>query len=240
MPTSTEVSESALHTRFAQVMQQIQEAAHAANRNDDSIALLAVSKTKPASAIAQLYQAGQRQFGENYVQEAIEKITELRDLNDITWHFIGPLQSNKTKDVAQHFDWVQSIDREKLVKRLNNQRPTDMRPLNILIQVNIDDEASKTGVSLNEIDGLAKSIANSERLQLRGIMAIPNPDASVAEQAKSYQQLHEAYLALKAQYPEVDTLSLGMSSDLHEAIASGSNMVRVGTALFGARTKNNE
>ncbi|RUO34385.1 YggS family pyridoxal phosphate-dependent enzyme [Aliidiomarina shirensis] len=237
MPTSTEVSNSALHTHFAEVKQQIQHAAQAANRNPDSIALLAVSKTKPASAIAELYRAGQRQFGENYLQEAIDKISELSDLKDITWHFIGPLQSNKTKDVAQHFDWVHSIDREKLVRRLNNQRPSDLKPLNILIQVNIDDEASKAGVSLEEINALAASIVSSERLQLRGIMAIPNPEASAEEQEQSFKKLENAYRELQTQYADVDTLSLGMSNDLALAIRYGSTMVRIGTALFGARNK---
>lgn len=237
MPTSTEISHSALHTHFAEVKQQIKHAAEAANRSIDSIALLAVSKTKPASAIAELYGAGQRQFGENYVQEALDKITELHELTDIIWHFIGPLQSNKTKDVAENFDWVHSIDREKLVRRLNDQRPAKRGPLNILIQVNIDNEASKAGVGLQDINALAASIASADRLQLRGIMAIPNPEATAKEQEHSFQQLQKAYRQLQEQHSEVDTLSLGMSNDLELAIKYGSTMVRVGTALFGARNK---
>ncbi|RUO19989.1 YggS family pyridoxal phosphate-dependent enzyme [Aliidiomarina iranensis] len=237
MPRSTELSSSALHAHFATVMQQIQDAAKAANRDPDSIALLAVSKTKPASAIAELYRAGQRQFGENYVQEAIEKIQELQAHDDIVWHFIGPLQSNKTKDVAEHFAWVHSIDREKLVRRLANQRPKTLGPLNVLIQVNIDDEASKAGVNLTEIPELAASIASAEQLKLRGIMAIPNPDASAEQQKQSFAELQKAYKELQEQHPDVDTLSLGMSNDLQLAIAHGSTMVRIGTALFGAREK---
>lgn len=237
MPTSTEVIHSELHKHFTEVKQQIQQAAEAANRSSDSIALLAVSKTKPASAIAELYRAGQRQFGENYVQEAIDKIAQLQEFPEIIWHFIGPLQSNKTKDVANHFDWVHSIDREKLVRRLNNQRSDTLAPLNILIQVNIDDEESKAGVSLEEIEALAATIASSERLQLRGIMAIPNPQANAEQQVESFKKLQRAYTHLQATYPTIDTLSLGMSNDLATAIKYGSTMVRIGTALFGAREK---
>ncbi|WP_194757208.1 YggS family pyridoxal phosphate-dependent enzyme [Aliidiomarina indica] len=224
-------------THLTQVRQQIAEAAARTNRTPESIALLAVSKTKPVSDIRAAYEYGQRLFGENYVQEGVEKIQQCQDLPDIQWHFIGPIQSNKTKDIAAHFAWVHSIDREKIARRLNDQRPSHMDPLQILIQVNIDDEASKAGVSLQDVPQLAEFIADCPNLRLRGLMAIPQANSSEEEQIKSFSALEAAFLELQQGDPNVDTLSLGMSNDLSLAIRFGSTMVRVGTAIFGTRER---
>lgn len=221
--------------RYCTVLKQIQHAAAAAQRNANTISLLAVSKTKPISAITELYAAGQRQFGENYVQEGVDKIQRLSHLSDVVWHFIGPLQSNKSKDVAENFAWIHSIDRDKLIRRLNEQRSANMPPLQCLIQVNIDDETSKAGVQLAEIVRLAEQIDQSANLTLRGLMAIPNPQATHEEKVVSFQSLTNAMRELQAKYESVDTLSLGMSDDLEIAIQHGSTMVRIGTTLFGKR-----
>lgn len=231
----TPASISSLIERWQSVQLQVADAAKKCNRDTSLVRILAVSKTKPASAIAELYQLGQRAFGENYVQEGVDKIHQLQHLSDIEWHFIGPLQSNKTKDVAEHFAWCQSIDRDKIARRLNDQRPHHLPPLQVLIQVNIDDESSKSGIALRDLDALAEFVSQQSNLNLRGIMAIPKANASAEEQQQSYAQLQLAFMQLQAQYPSVDTLSLGMSSDLAAAIAHGSTMVRIGTALFGAR-----
>lgn len=218
-----------------EVNQRIATACSAAQRSTDSVRLLAVSKTKPESDIRAAYAAGQRDFGENYVQEGIQKIAALQDLDDICWHFIGPLQSNKSKDVAQHFDWMHSLDRLKVARRLNQQRTELQAPLQVLIQVNIDEEAAKAGIALSEIDAFAAALAEFPRLQLRGLMAIPQADASEAAQARSYHSLQQALSKLQANHPEVDTLSLGMSNDLDAAIQHGTTMVRIGTSIFGKR-----
>jgi pyridoxal phosphate enzyme (YggS family) len=215
--------------------QRMVEAAEAANREPDSIQLLAVSKTKPVSDIVLAYAAGQRHFGENYVQEGVDKILATTHLTDITWHFIGPLQSNKSALVAKYFAWCQSIDRLKIAKRLNDQRSSDKAPLNITIQVNIDGEASKSGVLPADILPLAQAIADMPHLTLRGIMAIPKASPEAAEQAQTLSQLHAIYTELQLQFSSIDTLSVGMSTDLAPAIAHGSTMVRVGTGIFGAR-----
>lgn len=231
----TPASISSLIERWHSVQRQVADAAKKCNRDTSLVRILAVSKTKPATAIAELYQLGQRAFGENYVQEGVDKIKELEHLPDIEWHFIGPLQSNKTKDVAEHFAWCQSIDREKIARRLSEQRPAELPPLQVLIQINIDDENSKSGIALAELPALAAFIDTQPNLQLRGLMAIPKANATPAEQDDSFPQLQQAFVALQADYPSVDTLSLGMSNDLSKAIAHGSTMVRIGTALFGAR-----
>lgn len=223
--------------RLKEVRCQIENACQQCNRSPDSVQLLAVSKTKPATAIRQLYQAGQRAFGENYLQEALTKQQELSDLEAICWHFIGPMQSNKTRDIAAHFDWVQSIDRIKIARRLNEQRPAELQPLQVLIQVNIDDESSKSGVGPEQVAELAKYIADLPQLTLRGLMTIPAAASSAEAQAESFARMQRLYSALASQYPTVDTLSMGMSNDLAPAIAAGSTMVRVGTSLFGAREK---
>ncbi len=203
------------------------------NEKPQQVRLLAVSKTKPANLLEQAYHVGQRDFGENYLQEALEKIHQLSHLTDISWHFIGPIQSNKTKQISENFTWVHSVDRAKIAKRLNEHRQclNEDTPLNICLQVNISQEESKSGVGVNELFSLAEIIANCDKLKLRGIMAIPEKNAPV----ETYQQMQHLFNQLKAQYPTVDTLSLGMSSDLSQAIAAGSTMVRIGTAIFGAR-----
>ncbi len=204
----------------------------AAQRAGHAVRLVAVSKTKPAADVAQLAALGQRAFGENYVQEALGKQRELAALE---WHMIGPLQSNKAREVAQHFDWLQTLDRIKLVGALNRLRPEHAPPLNVLIQVNIDDEASKSGCAPDEIDALAAAIAAAPRLKLRGLMAIPAP-GDLAQRARAFARMRELFDHLRATHPDVDTLSMGMSDDFELAIAHGATLVRVGSALFGART----
>lgn len=200
-----------------------------------SVKLLAVSKTKPVSAIEDAYAQGQRLFGENYVQEAADKSQQLTHLKGIEWHFIGPIQSNKTRILAQSMHWVHTLERAKIAQRLNEQRPADLPKLNVCIQINISGEESKSGISLAELDELVEIVRNQPNLILRGLMAIPAPQVSLADQLDTYQPLYEAYHALAESVETVDTLSIGMSGDMEAAIASGSSMVRIGTAIFGAR-----
>lgn len=218
--------------RLKQIHAQIHHAEQKYLRLPNSVKLLAVSKTKPAQAIVSAYQAGQRHFGENYVQEALQKQQELGAF-DITWHFIGPIQSNKTKVLAAHFDWVHSVDSLKIAQRLSSQRPDFLLPLNICVQVNISDETSKSGVPLDELPDLIAQISELPNLVLRGVMAIPAPQMDFALQREPYQKLVSAVNAL--QNKSLDTFSFGMSDDLEAAIAEGSTLVRIGTALFGAR-----
>lgn len=205
-----------------------------AQQAPQEIRLLAVSKAQPASVIREAYAAGQHCFGENYLQEALEKQSELTDL-DIEWHFIGPIQSNKTQLIAQHFTWVHSIDRLKIAQRLSDARPAGLPPLQVCIQVNTSNEESKGGVSPNELVELATAIRNMPYLKLRGLMAIPAPTDDVMIQVQQFKQVRECYDALVAQGFELDTLSIGMSGDYPAAIAQGATIVRIGTALFGAR-----
>lgn len=221
-----------------QVKERIAQAAERTNRNLQQIRLLAVSKTKPVEAIMAAYAAGQRCFGESYAQEAATKIDTLHqqpEYSDIEWHFIGPLQSNKSKLVAERFDWVQSVDRDKLIERLNNQRPASMAPLNVCLQINISGESSKSGTSEQEIFRLAELVSQSERLVLRGLMAIPEHTSDESVLAAQMTRMQTLFTELARQYSTVDTLSMGMTEDLELAIAHGSTMVRVGTAIFGAR-----
>jgi PLP dependent protein len=211
------------------VRARISRAAQAAGRDPAAVTLLAVSKTHPAARVAQARDAGQRAFGENYVQEALDKMDALPGLE---WHLIGPLQSNKTRLAAQRFQWVHTLDREKVARRLAESRPASLPPLNVLIQVAVSGEASKSGVAPEEIDGLARAAAALPRLRLRGLMAIPEPGAARAR----FHEVKVAYERLKVEFG-FDTLSMGMSDDLELAIAEGATMVRVGTAIFGARTK---
>lgn len=220
--------------RFDQIHARIRDAAARAGRPTAAVTLLAVSKKQPLDRIQALIDAGQRRFGENYVDEALAKMQALDDPS-LEWHFIGPVQSNKTRQLAEHFDWVQSIDRTKLVRRLNDQRPSGARPLNVLIQVNLDAESQKAGCAPQDIDALAAAIVEAPNLRLRGLMAIPAPRTDPADQAAVFARLEAMFQALAQRYPEVDTLSAGMSGDLEAAIACGSTMVRVGTDLFGAR-----
>ena len=218
------------HARIAQAEQ-------AAHRPAGCVTLLAVSKTFPAQAVRDAYAAGQRAFGENYVQEALGKITELADVRDaLEWHFIGPLQSNKTRQVAEHFDWVHSVDRLKIAQRLSEQRPAELPPLNLCLQINISGEASKSGVSPDTAREVAHAIAGLPRLRLRGLMSIPENADTLAQQRAPHRALHALYETLRADGLALDTLSAGMSSDLEAAVLEGATMVRIGTAIFGART----
>ena len=217
------------------VEQRIADIAQHCGRSSQEITLLAVSKTKPESDIVAAYHAGQRCFGENYVQEGVSKISALAHLSDIDWHFIGPLQSNKSRLVAEHFAWCHTVDRLKLAQRLSAQRPEHLPPLNVLIQVNISDESSKSGIQVDELNELAAAIYQLPQLRLRGIMAIPAPEPDYLRQLAVCQHMAKLYHALVEHYPEIDTLSLGMSDDLDAAITAGSTLVRVGSAIFGAR-----
>ena len=227
---------------LAQVRDKISAAALRCGRASEDVALLAVSKTKPASAVAEAIDAGQRAFGENYVQEGVDKIRHFQEqgVTGLEWHFIGPLQSNKSRLVAEHFDWCHTVDRLRIASRLSDQRPAGMPPLNILIQINISDEESKSGIALAELDTLAEQVAALPGVCLRGLMAIPAPVSTYERQFAVARQMAVAFDALKLRYPTVDTLSLGMSDDMEAAIAAGSTLVRIGTAIFGARdyTKN--
>jgi pyridoxal phosphate enzyme (YggS family) len=196
--------------------------------------LVAVSKTQPANAVRALAALGQRAFGENYVQEALAKQRELADLG-LEWHLIGPLQSNKCREAARHFDWVQSVDRAKLLPLLDRERPADATPLNVLLQVNIDGEASKSGCAPDAVLGLAEQAAALPRLRLRGLMAIPEPHPDEAHRRAAFARMRALFDALRARHPGVDTLSMGMSDDWPLAVAEGATLVRVGSALFGAR-----
>lgn len=223
-----------IKNRLQNVLQQIRNAETAANRSPESVKLLAVSKTWPADKLRELALAGQQDFGENYLQEALSKITELADL-ELTWHFIGPIQSNKTRDIAEQFDWVHSVDRLKIARRLSEQRADDLPPLNICLQVNIDAEDSKAGVSVDALMDLAKAVHKLPNLQLRGLMVIPQATDDVDAQHDAFRRSFQLYQALQQQFANIDTLSMGMSADLTAAVAEGSTMVRVGTALFGQR-----
>lgn len=223
-------------TGHAAILARIARASERAGRAPAS--LLAVSKTQPAAAIRALAAQGQRAFGENYVQEALAKQRELADLA-LEWHLIGPLQSNKCREVALHFDWLQSLDRAKLVALLARQRPPARGPLNVLIQVNIDDEASKSGCAPAAVDALARLVAAEPALRLRGLMAIPQPLPDLQRRRVAFERMQALFEALRAQHAGVDTLSMGMSDDFELAIACGATLVRIGTALFGARPRAN-
>lgn len=220
---------------IAQVKQDIRLNEKRFERDMDSVRLLAVSKTKPISDLEEAYQAGQRLFGENYVQEAVDKHLHLAAYQDIEWHFIGPIQSNKSRQIAETMAWVHTIDREKIARRLSEQRPSQLPDLNVLIQVNISDEDSKSGIRLENLMPMVELIRSLPNLRLRGLMAIPAPQVTEADQMQVYQPLKQAFETLKAKDQDIDTLSIGMSGDLSAAIASGSTMVRVGTAIFGER-----
>jgi hypothetical protein len=221
--------------RFHSINDTIRQTEKLHERVPGSVQLLAVSKTWPADNLRTVAELGQRQFGENYLQEALEKIAALPDLN-LEWHFIGPIQSNKTRDIAAKFDWVQSVDRLKIARRLHEQRPVSLPPLNVCIQVNIDDEASKAGTSADDCLALAAEIAQLDRLCLRGLMVIPTKQTDVAAQRDSFRRAQALFKSLQQQFDGIDTLSMGMTGDLQAAIAEGSTMVRIGTALFGERT----
>ena len=221
----------AIKDNIAEVELQIAAACQHAHRKPDEVTLLAVSKTKPIEMLEQAYNAGQRNFGESYVQGAVEKITALHSKSDISWHFIGPIQTNKTKLIASHFSWVHSIDRIKVAKRLNEHRSNQDTPLNICLQVNISGEETKSGVLPQDLPALLSVVETCDNLCLRGLMAIPEKNASQA----SFIEMQTLFVTLKKQYPTMDTLSMGMSGDLQLAINAGSTLVRVGSAIFGSR-----
>ena len=229
---------------IAKLYQRIGAAAQKSARNPESVLLLAVSKTRSTQEIQTAHQLGLNHFGENYLQDALEKIEQLKDLS-IHWHFIGPLQSNKTRAVAENFDWVHTIERLKIAQRLNKQRPESKTALNCCIQVNIDHEASKSGVAPSELEALARQVLELPRLRLRGLMAIPAADNDPGQRTQSFANmatlLQQLRARLEPQFPgisdQLDTLSMGMSADLEEAIIEGASIIRIGTALFGPRNK---
>ncbi len=220
------------HMALATVHSRIKAAAEQAGSGP--VKLLAVSKTRPPADLRQLAELGQQHFGENYVQEALSKQRELADL-DLQWHFIGPLQSNKCRDVAQHFDWLESLDRRKLIEPLSRFRPNSRGPLNVLIEVNIDTESGKSGCAPEQIHTLAELITKAPALHLRGLMAIPAPHGNPALRQAAFQRMRKLFEQLRHGYPQVDTLSMGMSNDFEAAIAEGATEVRIGTLLFGPR-----
>ena len=223
-------------SNLQEVKQRIGRAAHAAGRSAQSVTLLAVSKTFDAGSVRQALAAGQHAFGENYVQEALSKIDALADQRaQLEWHLIGPLQSNKTRPVAEAFDWVHTIDRLKVAERLAEQRPPDLPPLQVCLQINISGEASKSGLAPDEVLPVALAVAALPRLTLRGLMAIPEPAADPAAQREPHRRLHALLASLQQSGLDLDTLSMGMSADLESAVAEGATIVRVGAAIFGAR-----
>ena len=219
---------------LVQVNTQINAFCEQSGRASDSVQLLAVSKTRTADEVARLADQGQRHFGENYLQEALDKIAALQG-KELVWHFIGPIQSNKTRDIAAHFDWVHSVDRLKVARRLSHQRPSGLAPLNVCIQVNVDDEDSKSGIPLDAVPALAEQIAALPNLRLRGLMAIPRANSEDSSRG-AFRQLAMTLSQLRNTMPSLDTLSMGMSADFGVAIEEGATIVRVGTALFGPRT----
>lgn len=229
---------SIIEQNLQRVHRQIRTAAQDCGRDPQQITLLAVSKTKPVTAIEAAIEAGQRAFGENYVQEGVEKIGWFRERPQgagLIWHFIGPLQSNKSRLVAEHFDWCHTLDRPQLARRLNDQRPEERTPLNVLIQINISCEPTKAGIAPDQMLTLAALIAECPRLRLRGLMAIPAPEGDFQRQLAVFKRMYGLYEALQRAHLGVDTLSLGMTDDMPAAIAAGSTLVRIGTAIFGAK-----
>lgn len=232
-----------IENRLKSVRDRFTQAIHEAHRSTDDVLLIAVGKTFPVEALEQVWALNQRHFGENYVQEGVGKVeyfaTKHPEDKPI-WHFIGPLQSNKTRLVAEHFDWVHSIDRLKIAQRLSEQRPDTMPALNVLIEVNVSGEATKSGVTPDEVPLLAQAIASLPRLVLRGLMAIPEPTSDVTEQRATFKKMKDLFERLSKDYPQFDTLSMGMSADMESAILEGATMVRVGSAIFGARDYSNK
>jgi len=230
------MDERPISDKIAHLLERVRLAAEKSQRAAGSVKVLAVSKTHPAQTIRAAHQCGLQDFGESYLQEALTKMAELDDL-PLTWHFIGPIQSNKTRPIAEHFAWVHSVDRSKIARRLSDYRPPDLPPLQVCLQVNISGEQSKSGVSLEELPQLAREVVGMPRLQLRGLMAIPAPSTDLAQQRAAFARLRLALAPIQALAPGADTLSMGMSDDLEAAIAEGSTMVRVGTDIFGSRDR---
>jgi pyridoxal phosphate enzyme (YggS family) len=227
-----------ISTQLAAVRHAIDQSCQMAGREPASVTLLAVSKTFGADAVIVAADAGQVAFGENYLQEAVNKIAEVHELRPelhLDWHFIGPIQSNKTRPIAENFSWVHAVDREKIAQRLSEQRPEGLPPLNICLQVNVSGEASKSGVSPEELSVLAKAVVGLPNIQLRGLMAIPEPEADLVKQRAPFALLRELQQQLAAMGIATDTLSMGMSGDMQAAIMEGATMVRIGSAIFGKR-----
>ena len=230
------MNEQLLHDNIAKLLRRVRLSAEKSQRGDSDILVLAVSKTRPAADIRAAHGCGLLEFGESYLQEALQKMPELEDL-DLTWHFIGPIQSNKTRPVAEHFDWVHSVDRSKIARRLSEQRPPDLAPLQVCVQVNISGETSKSGAALEDLPQLVSEIITLPRLCLRGLMAIPVATNDTELQRQSFARLRTALQQLQSIAPDMDTLSMGMSGDIEAAIAEGATIVRVGTAIFGPRNR---
>lgn len=242
---------SVIPEHIAKVYQQVTQACHKSRRDPAQVKILAVSKTQPAEAIRAAATTGQRAFGENYLQEALQKQQQLTDLSELEWHFIGAVQSNKTREIAENFAWLHTLDRQKIAQRLNDQRPAHLPKLNVLIQVNISNEASKAGIAPTALLALAQQVVKLPHLTLRGLMCIPKASDKVAEQRQAFAQLaalqkqlqedlqKDVQKALQGTLPDLalNTLSMGMSGDLEAAIAEGSTLVRIGTAIFGTREK---
>lgn len=220
---------------LTQIQHNISDLCQKYQRKPEEVQLLAVSKTKPADDIRCAFQAGQKRFGENYLQESLQKIHTLKDL-PIEWHFIGSIQSDKTRDLAENFSWVHSVDRLKIARRLSQQRPTGLAPLNICLQVNISHEDSKSGFKLDEIESITQQINSLPNLNCRGLMAIPAKADTLEAQRSTFAKMKQALSSLQNKYPNMDTLSMGMSGDMEAAIAEGSTMLRIGTAIFGSRS----
>lgn len=227
---------STIEQKYQKVKQRIADACLKSQRSSSDVQLLAVSKTKPAEAVRACYQLGQRHFGENYLQDAESKVEALCDLADIQWHFIGPLQSNKTRSVAEHFDWLETLSRKKIAQRLNDQRPDGLPPLKVLLQVNISGEAQKSGLAPAEVLAFAEQLRQLPRLQLKGLMCIPEATEDGQRLAHQFDQMKLLFEQIVQHHPQVDCLSMGMSADLELAIAAGSTQVRIGTDIFGARS----
>ena len=237
MKTSIQTIMTTITSNVQATQVRLNQACFTAGRHPETVHLLAVSKLHPAEAGRQAHAAGLCAFGENYVQEGLDKIAVLADLRPVlAWHLIGPLQSNKTRAVAEAFDWVHSIDRLKTAQRLSEQRPDHMPPLNVCLQVNISGEDSKSGAAPAEVPALARAVAALPRLRLRGLMSIPEPERDLEAQRRPHRALRELFDQLNAEGLGLDTLSMGMSADLEAAILEGATLVRIGTAIFGART----
>jgi hypothetical protein len=230
------MDEQQLSKNIAKLLQRVRLAAEKSQYSSGNVTIVAASKTRPAQDIKAAYACGLKDFGESYLQEALQKISALQDL-PLVWHFIGPIQSNKTAGVATHFNWVHSVDRAKIARRLSEQRPPEMPPLQVCLQVNISGEDSKSGVRLEELPQLARTVLDLPRLKLRGLMAIPAAGVDSEQQRNAFRQMRNAAAQLRVFAPDIDTLSMGMSNDMEAAIMEGATMIRLGTAIFGPRNR---
>jgi pyridoxal phosphate enzyme (YggS family) len=228
------MNELQLSNNIAKLFERVRRSAEKCQFGTGIVNVVAISKTRSAADIRTAHACGLTDFGENYLQEALHKIPALQDL-PLVWHFVGPIQSNKTAAIAAHFDWVHSVDRPRIARRLSEQRPAHLPPLQVCLQVNISHEESKSGVSLEELPQLVHAVLELPRLKLRGLMAIPGPDMDSGQQHHAYRQMREALLRLRVLVPDLDTLSMGMSDDLEAAIIEGATLIRIGTAIFGPR-----